>query len=133
MTKRNFNGRNAHVTTVLAAQANRYVLYMKGDVNMSRLTLQLRNRCKSLLFLSFVMAVTALFLGGINVTSAGANSSEPKNSYEYHAIRDQKVDPNLHPAHRARLQREAAIKNRENTRKFIKDVMAGKDTAGGAK
>jgi len=85
------------------------------------------------------MAVIALFWGGINVTCAGADQSEkhPKNSREYHSIRDPKVDPNLSPAQRARVQRDAAIKNRDNTRKFIQNIMAGKEPAssqeGGAK
>jgi hypothetical protein len=104
---------------------------MKGDVKMSGLKFKLRNRGKSLLLLPFIMAVTALFLGGINVTSAGADQSgkHPKNAHEYHAIRDPKIDQNLSPAQRARVQRDAAIKNRENSRKFMQNVMAGKESA----
>jgi hypothetical protein len=104
---------------------------MKGDVNMSGLKFKLRNRCKPLLLLPFIMAVTAHFWGGINVTCAGADQSEkqPKNAHEYHAIRDPKVNANLSPAERARVQRDAAIKNRDNTRKFIQDIMAGKEPA----
>ena len=106
----------------------------KGDVNMSRLELKLRNSCKLLLFLPFVMAVTALFWGGITVTCAGADQSEKqlkdaKNSHEYHAIRDTKVDPKLSPKERARVQRDAAIKNRDNTRKFVQNTIAGKGPA----
>ncbi len=98
---------------------------------MNGLKFKLGNRCKSLLLLPFIMAVTALFWGGINVTSAGADQSEkhPKNSHEYHAIRDPKIDPNLSPKERARVQRDAAIKNRENSRKFMQNVMAGKESA----
>ena len=98
---------------------------------MSGLKFKLRNSCKPLLLLPFILAVAALFLGGINVTSAGADQSgrHPKNAAEYHAIRDPKVDPNLSPAQRARVQRDAAIKNRENTRKFIQNIMAGKESA----
>ena len=99
---------------------------------MSRLKLKFRNRCKFFLSLPFVMALTALFLGGINVTSAGADQSNKhhaKNSHEYHAIRDPKIDPNLSPANRARVQRDASIKNRQNARKFIQSVVEGKDAA----
>ena len=98
---------------------------------MSRLELKLRKGGKPLLYLPFVIAEIALFWGGIDVTRAGADQSEkqPKNSHEYHAIRDPKVDPNLSPAQRARVQRDAAIKNRDNTRKFIQNIMAGKDPA----
>ena len=104
---------------------------MKGEVNMIGLKFRLGSRWKPLLVLPFIMAVTALFLGGINVTSVGADQSKkhPKNAAEYHAIRDPKVDPNLSPAQRARVQRDAAIKNRENTRKFIQNIMAGKESA----
>ena len=101
---------------------------------MSGLKFKLRNRCKPLLSLPFIMAVTALFWGGINVTCAGADQSEKqpknaKNAHEYHAIRDPKVDPKLSPEQRARVQRDAAIKNRDNSRKFIQNVMAGKESA----
>lgn len=98
---------------------------------MIGLKFRLGNRCKTLLVLPFIMAVTALFLGGINVTAAGADQSNkhPKNAAEYHAIRDPKIDPNLSPAQRARVQRDAAIKNRENSRKFIQNVIAGKESS----
>jgi hypothetical protein len=107
---------------------------MKGDVNMSGLKFKLRNRCKPLLSLPLVIAVIGLFWGGINVTSAGADQSEKqlkdiKNAHEYHAIRDTKVDPKLSPKERARVQRDAAIKNRENSRKFIQNIIAGKESA----
>lgn len=98
---------------------------------MSGLKFKLRSRCKPLLSLPVIMAVIALFFGGINVTGAGADQSHkhPKNSREYHSIRDPKIDPNLSPAQRARVQRDAAIKNRENTRKFIQNVTAGKESS----
>jgi len=109
---------------------------------MRRLGIMLMNKCKPLLSLPFIMAVTALFWGGINVTWAGADQSEKqakdaKNTHEYHAIRDPKVNPKLSPKERARVQRDAAIKNRENSRMFIQNIMAGKEPAasqgGGAK
>jgi hypothetical protein len=107
---------------------------------MSRFKRKLRNSGKHLLFLPFVMAVTALFGGGINVTCAGADQKDKhnaKNSHEYHAIRDPRVDPNLSPKQRARVQRDAAIKNRADARMFIQNIMEGKQpaasTEGGAK
>jgi hypothetical protein len=117
---------------------------MKGEVIMSRLEMKLRSRCKRLLFLPFVLAVAALFWGGINVTCAGADQGadqkdkhHAKNSHEYHAIRDPRVDSNLTPKQRARVQRETAIKNRADARMFIQNVMEGKQPAaaseGGAK
>jgi len=101
---------------------------------MSGLKFKLRNRCKTLLSLPFIMAVTALFWGGINVTCAGADQSEKqlkdaKNAHEYHAIRDPKLDPNLSPKERARVQRDASIKNRDNARKVMQNIMTGKEPA----
>ena len=109
---------------------------------MSRLTVKLRSSCKRLLFLPFVLAVAALFWGGINVTRAGANQPDknnhhPKNAHEYYKIRDPRVDPNLSPKQRARVQRDAAIKNRADARMFIQNIIEGKQPAsssqGGAK
>jgi hypothetical protein len=106
---------------------------------MQRLKLKLRSSCRRLLFLPFVLAVAALFWGGINVTCAGADQKEKKNaknSHEYHAIRDPRVDQNLTPKQRARVQRDAAIKNRADARMFIQNIMEGKQAAsseGGAK
>jgi hypothetical protein len=112
----------------------------KGDPIMSRLTTMLRNRFRPLLFLPFVAAVMALLGGGMNLTYAGHHSSEkegPKNSHEHYRIRDSRVDPKMSPKARARVQRDAAIKNRTDARLFIQGVMEGKQPAssseGGAK
>jgi hypothetical protein len=101
---------------------------MKGEGNMSRFKLMLWNRCKLLLFLPFVMAVTSLFLVGINVTSARA-ADQPKNAHDMYKIRDPKVDPKMSPAARARVQKNNAIKKKQDARKFMQDVVEGKQPA----
>jgi hypothetical protein len=96
---------------------------------MRRLKCMLLNRCTLSLFAFFLAAVTAL---GINVTCAAANASDeakPKNSHEAYAIRDPKVDPNMHPAERARVQREAVIKKRQDVRKFVQKMIEGEQGA----
>lgn len=100
---------------------------------MKRLRSMLMNRCRLLMFAPFLVAVTAVLFGGIGLANAGREPSEIKNSHDYYKIRDPKVNPKLHPKERARVQREAAIKNRENSRKLVRNIMEGKETGGGAK
>ena len=94
---------------------------------MSRLKLLLLNRCKLLQFATFVVAVTTL-LWGIDVTTVRAETT-PADPLHPYAIRDPKVDPNLSPAQRARVQRDAAATKRKAARKFVKDVAEGKQPA----
>jgi hypothetical protein len=106
---------------------------------MSRITIMLKNRYKFLMFAPLVIAAMALLLMGIDVTSAAANSSEakqknsqadkPKNTHDLHKIRDPKVDSTLSPKQRARMQRDAAIKKRQDSKKFVQDVAEGKQPA----
>jgi hypothetical protein len=49
------------------------------------------------------------------------------------AIRDQKVDRNLSPAARARLQRAAAIKKKKDTQKFIQELVQADQPAASPK
>ncbi len=102
--------------------------------------LKLRESCKQLLLLPFVLAVAALFWGGVNVTIAGADQPDKhsKNAHEFYKIRDPKVDPNLSPRERARVQRDAVVKNRADARMFIQRVIVegqqpGSPSQGGAK
>lgn len=89
---------------------------------------------KYLLTAPVIMAVTALFLWGGVVTSAAADTAKPKNAHEAYKIRDAKVDPKLSSAERAHLQRQNAIKKRQDARKFVEDAATGKLSAsGGAK
>jgi hypothetical protein len=83
-------------------------------------------------FASFAAALTAFFLLGVNVPYAGANApgkDTPKNSHEYYSIRDPKVDPKLSADKRARIQRDNVFKKRQELRKNIQDLMAGKQPA----
>jgi len=99
---------------------------------MNRLKQLLGNRCKFLQFAPFAAALAAFFLLGVTAPSAGAAASkkdEPKNSHEYYKIHDHKVDPKLSPAQRARIQRDAALKKRQDQRKAIQDIMSGKQPA----
>jgi hypothetical protein len=91
-----------------------------------------RLRCKLLQFAPFVAALTAVFLLGVNVPLAGAAPSgndQPKNSHDYYKIRDPKVDPKLSANKRARTQRDASFKKRQDVKKSIQDIMAGKQPA----
>ena len=99
---------------------------------MSRFMSSLR---KYLLLASVVIAVTALLLLGTGVRSAAADPVDKKaaNAHEAYRIRDPKVDPKMSPVQRARIQRDAEVKKRQDTRKFINDVMAGKVKALGNK
>jgi hypothetical protein len=101
---------------------------MKGERIMNRLT------GKFLQFAPFVTALTALFVLVVSVPFAGANApgkDKPKNSHEYYSIRDPKVDPNLSADKRARIQRDASFKKRQDLKKNIQDLMAGKPASGG--
>jgi hypothetical protein len=94
----------------------------------------LGDRCKLLRFAPFVAALTAFFLLGVNVPAAGANApgkDTPKNSHEYYSIRDPKVDSKLSADKRARVQRDTVFKKRQELRKNIQDLMAGKPASGG--
>jgi hypothetical protein len=93
---------------------------------------KLLNRCKPLLLALLLVAVTAL---GINVSYADANPSvtNPKNSHEAYAIRDPKVDPNLPPAARARVQRDASINKRHEVKKFIQKMVEGEQAGSSGK
>jgi hypothetical protein len=99
---------------------------------MNRLKQMLRNKCKPLLFAPFVAALTAFFILGVNVPYAGADhqrKDKPKNAHEHYRIHDSKVDPNLSPAQRARVQRDAAFKRRQDHKKAVQDIMSGKEPA----
>ena len=100
---------------------------------MSRFMSSLR---KYLLLAPAVTAVTAILLLGTGIRSAAADpmgDKNPKNAHEAYRIRDPKVDPKMSPTERARIQRDAEIKKRKDTRKFIEGVMSGKVQAAGNK
>lgn len=87
---------------------------------------------KYLLLAPAVAAVTALLLLGTGIRSAMAdNMDKPKNAHDAYKIRDPKVDPKMSPQQRARFQRDAQVKKRKDTRKFVEGVMAGKIQAAG--
>jgi hypothetical protein len=102
---------------------------------MNRLMHMFQKRRTLLRFAPFVAALTAFFLLGINVPYAGADhqgrqgKEEPKNSHDYYKIRDPKVDHKLSPAQRARVQRDAAHKKRQDHQKAVQDIMSGKQPA----
>ncbi len=100
---------------------------------MSRIIRCLRTTGKYLLLTPAVIAVMALLLLGTGIGSATANTvdNKPKNAHDAYKIRDPKVDPNMSPQHRARIQRDVQVKKRSDTRKFIEGVMAGKIQAAG--
>ncbi len=95
---------------------------------------ELRNTCKLLRFAPFAAALTAFFLLGVNVPAAGADATgkaNPKNAHEYYRIHDPKIDHTLSAAKRARIQRDASLKKRQDLRKNIQDIMAGKQPSSG--
>jgi hypothetical protein len=77
--------------------------------------------CKSLAL------TAAVLLLGISATYADQGSA-PSDPLNPHKILDPKVDPNLTPDQRAKVQRDAAIQKRKDLRKFIKDVSEGKQS-----
>ncbi len=84
-------------------------------------------RRKPLLFVLFVMAA-GIFLQGISVAHADTDTKGEQRMHP-HAIRDPRVDSNLTPAQRARLQRDASVKRRHAVKQLIHDVAEGKQPA----
>jgi hypothetical protein len=83
-------------------------------------------------FAPLVAALTAVFFLSVNVPFAGANApgkDQPKNSHDYYKIRDPKVDPKMSSEKRSRIQRDAVQEKRQQNRKYIQDIMAGKQPA----
>jgi hypothetical protein len=92
------------------------------------------NSSKSLVFMAIAMAIAVTALSwGFDVTAANADTSAQGQPNAIFAIRDPKVDPNLSPKQRAQVQRDAFIKQRKETRKFIKDMAEGKKPAASEK
>ncbi len=79
-----------------------------------------------------VAALTAFFFLGVSAPLAGADDNgkgDPKNyknAHDYYKIRDPKVDQKLTTAQRARVQRDSVFKKRQENKKYIQDIMSGK-------
>ncbi len=81
-------------------------------------------RRKPLLVMLFVIAA-AVLLQGIGITYADTGTAGERLVHPY-AIRDPKIDQNLSRAQRARVQKEAVIKKRHASKKFVRDYAEGK-------
>jgi hypothetical protein len=87
----------------------------KGEMTMTEIT---RNRIGPAV-MTLVLAAVVLISG---VAETWADSP--------YAIRDPKVPRNLSPAARARLQRTAAIKKKQDARKFMLETIKGEQQNG---
>ncbi len=102
---------------------------------MNRLMQMFRNRRKLLRIAPVVAALTAFLFLVVNVPLAGADANGKgspknyKNAHDYYKIRDPKVDPKLTSGQRARVQRDSVFKKRQENKKYIQDIMAGKQPA----
>lgn len=69
-----------------------------------------------------MVILAAVLLSGIGAANAGQSVQPYANAHTSHVIRDRSVDPKLPPAARARALKAAAIKKKQEARKFIEDV-----------